>query len=108
MGTVVTVLDWIGIFLLHNALAVIAVALYVTANVIPRPDPDACTPGWRTFWRVVDRASFLTSEALPGNLKRIGQLSPIVVDAKPDGSQAQEAVVAEAQAAHNVGEEKKS
>lgn len=64
-----------------NWLVVTAVVLYLVANVVPRPDHTNMKPGARTFWQIVDRLCFLTAAALPGNLKAIGALSPIVLQA---------------------------
>ena len=64
-------------FLVAHWSTTLAVSLYVLANVVPRPDAYAASPRWATFWKIVDRLCFLTSNALPGSLKLIGALSPL-------------------------------
>lgn len=77
---------WVWLYL--HWLVVLAVAVYIIANVAPRPHPEALT-GWRKiFWMVIDRACVLTAAALPGALKVPGASSPpLVVPASNDSQQ---------------------
>lgn len=52
-----------------NPLIVLAVVVWIVANVMVRPHPDAMV-GWKKiFWTAVDRVSILTADKLPGVLK---------------------------------------
>jgi len=92
----------VWLFVAANWLTILAVVLYLVANVVPRPDPSRVSPGWSVFWQIVDRLCFLSREALPGGWKAIGALSPIVIP-KADP----EKVAVPAAEAQSAAEEKK-
>lgn len=52
-----------------NPVIVLAVVVWIVANVMVRPHPDQMT-GWKkVLWTAVDRVSILTADKLPGALK---------------------------------------
>lgn len=68
-----------------HPLVVVAVLVYVIANIAPRPAPTAEQPRIvRLFWLLVDRTSVLTAEAVPGKLKWLLAPSPVLAD-QPKG-----------------------
>jgi hypothetical protein len=55
----------------------IATLLYIIVNVMPRKDHSQMA-GWQArFWEILDRASFLTRERVPGRLKMLFSSSPL-------------------------------
>jgi hypothetical protein len=59
-----------------NPVVFTAIAVYVIANLMPRPHPEKMT-GWkRTFWSIVDGLCLLTAAKVPGNLKWLLANSP--------------------------------
>lgn len=60
-----------------NPEVTIAVILYLIVNVSPRKDHTQMT-GWQgRLWEIIDRASFLTRDKVPGRLKMILATSPL-------------------------------
>lgn len=59
-----------------HRMVVLAVIVWIIANVIPRPHPEDLT-GWKkTFWMLVDRLCVLTAQEMPGRVKWFFSLSP--------------------------------
>ena len=75
--TIVT-LHAIWVWISANPLTTLAIVLWLIANVVPRPQPAVTQNRWvRLFWSLVDRASILTSDKLPGKLKMLGFATPL-------------------------------
>ena len=59
-----------------NPVTFVAIAVYVIANLMPRPHPEHLT-GWkRTFWAIIDGLCVLTAGKVPGRLKWLLANSP--------------------------------
>lgn len=52
-----------------NWISIVAVAIYLLANVYPRPPVEEQSGATRKFWFIVDRLCFLTAQQVPGRLK---------------------------------------
>jgi len=67
-----------------NPEVAIAVTLYLIVNISPRKDHTQMT-GWQArLWEIIDRASFLTRDKVPGRLKMILATSPLVEKPKKE------------------------
>lgn len=58
-------LDWIT----AHPWVVGLVVVYVVTNLAPRKHPDDATGVEKLLWLLLDRLSWLTSEAMPGRFK---------------------------------------
>ena len=63
-------------WIVAHPIECIALAVYVLANVLPRPKPAELT-GWRaTLWGTIDRLCVLTAGRLPGFWKALFAATP--------------------------------
>lgn len=69
-------LQQVWLWMQANPVVAIAIAVYVIANLAPRPHPKELS-GWKaTFWAVVDGLCLLTAAKVPGRLKWLLANSP--------------------------------
>lgn len=60
-----------------NPEVIVAVAVYLIVNFVPRKHPEQSKGIWKLLWLLLDRASVLTHDSLPGKWKWIFQASPL-------------------------------
>lgn len=82
-------------WLIQNWFTVLSVAVYLLANVVPRPSGEQMHGPLGAFWRLLDRLCILTAKGLPGSLKAPLESTSTALQASQAAQAAKQATAAQ-------------